>query len=61
MGYLGVRGKLIHEKNLKMKHSCQSPFKSVFFLSLLSDFVFLSFRLLFVSHFSLPYTHRRMK
>ncbi len=27
IGYSGVRGKLIHEKNLKLKISCQTPFK----------------------------------
>jgi hypothetical protein len=27
MGYSGVRGKLIYEKNLKLKISCQTPFK----------------------------------
>jgi hypothetical protein len=26
MGYSGVRGKLIYEKNLKLKISCQTPF-----------------------------------
>jgi hypothetical protein len=27
MGYSGVRGTLIYEKNLKSKISCQTPFK----------------------------------
>ena len=27
MGYSGARGKLIHEKNLKSKILCQTPFK----------------------------------
>jgi hypothetical protein len=27
MGYSGAQGKLIHEKNLKLKISCQTPFK----------------------------------
>ncbi len=27
MGYVGARGKLIHEKSLKSKISCQTPFK----------------------------------
>jgi hypothetical protein len=27
MGYSGVRRKLIYEKNLKLKISCQAPFK----------------------------------
>jgi hypothetical protein len=26
MGYSGARGKLIHEKNLESKNSCQTPF-----------------------------------
>ncbi len=29
MGYSGVRGKLIYEKNLKLKISCQTPFKDI--------------------------------
>jgi hypothetical protein len=29
MGYSGARGKLIHEKNLKSKISCQTPFTVV--------------------------------
>ncbi len=29
MEYLGAWGTLIHEKNLKSKISCQTPFKSV--------------------------------
>ncbi len=28
MGYSGARGKLIHEINLKLKISCQTPFKT---------------------------------
>jgi hypothetical protein len=28
MGYSGARGTLIYEKNLKVKISCQTPFKS---------------------------------
>jgi hypothetical protein len=27
VGYSGVLGKLIYEKNLKLKISCQTPFK----------------------------------
>jgi hypothetical protein len=27
MGYSGARGKLIHEKNLNLKISCQTPFR----------------------------------
>jgi hypothetical protein len=27
MGYVGARGKLIHEKSLKSKISCQTPFQ----------------------------------
>ncbi len=30
MGYSGVWGKLIHEKNFKLKVSCQTPFKFKF-------------------------------
>ncbi len=29
MGYLGARGTLIYEKNLKSKISCQTPFKEI--------------------------------
>jgi hypothetical protein len=29
MGYSGVRGKMIHERNLKLKISCQTPFNEV--------------------------------
>ncbi len=28
MGYSGARGTLIYEKNLKVKISCQTPFKN---------------------------------
>jgi hypothetical protein len=51
MVYSGARGKLIHEKNLKLKISCQTPFKKN---SIIADLrtrtgvVFLSF-LLFVT------------
>ncbi len=31
VGYSGVRGKLIYEKNLKVKISSQTPFKDVLF------------------------------
>jgi hypothetical protein len=31
MEYLGAWGTLIHEKNLKSKISCQTPFKNCFF------------------------------
>ncbi len=31
MEYLGVWGRLIHEKNLKSKISCQTPFNDFFF------------------------------
>ncbi len=30
MEYLGARGKMIHEKNLKSKISCQTPFDECF-------------------------------
>jgi hypothetical protein len=30
LGYLGARGELIHEKNLKLKITCQTPFKSIY-------------------------------
>ncbi len=30
MEYLGARGKMIHEKNLKSKISCQTPFNKCF-------------------------------
>jgi hypothetical protein len=29
MGYSGVRGKLIYEKNLKLKILCQTPFQNI--------------------------------
>ncbi len=37
MGYSGIRGKLIYEKNLKLKISCQTPFKLPARESLVSD------------------------
>jgi hypothetical protein len=30
MGYSGVQSKLIHERNLKLKISCQTPYKLPF-------------------------------
>jgi hypothetical protein len=30
MGYSGARGELIHEKNLNLKISCQTPFKGIY-------------------------------
>jgi hypothetical protein len=33
MEYLGAWGTLIHEKNLKSKISCQTPFKTEFYKS----------------------------
>ncbi len=34
MGHSGARGTLIYEKNLKLKISCQTPFKSLKILAL---------------------------
>jgi hypothetical protein len=37
----GARGKLIHEKNLMSKISCQIPFKNLAFASLTPEFFFM--------------------
>jgi hypothetical protein len=34
MGYSGAQGKLIPEKNLKLKISCQSPFNILCYLAM---------------------------
>ena len=49
MGYLGVRGKLIHENNLKTKISFQTPFKSLLPLLLSGFYFFLKITFLFLT------------